>query len=351
MAILLCIVAVFVVCASSQFGTIKIDWKQLGDSAQPVLDLGQPSESVAEELPEFFGLSRSIELAAAEAEAAEVAEIAAERTTEDTVTVRRGVIEDLLEQTALDKLRTLAARLGVPRKRLREEQLRQRVREVMAATKANILRSLLAERGAGCKGCTERSDYIEAVLRSLHRPQVARHSLPLFLYRGSHLYPGVTASFHFFEGRYKAMVRRALAADQTFGFVSTESAGSLAQIEEWRELDDGRFLVVVRGLQRFELGRQWDEDCADCTTGPLRVADVTFFSDTTPERRADALAAESTRHYRSLVGGSGVDMALEKQLGALPPPERGPYAISMWLAAACAAHPECAPLSEKLLLT
>ena len=261
----------------------------------------------------------------------------------------------LLEKTDPEDLRMLCARLG---SRAPPEadtlQLQLHARTVLAIAKASTLRSLLAERGANCDGCRTNAAHVEAVLRSVHLPQVARHALPLFRFGGGHLFPNVTAQFHFFEGRYKEMVREALRTDRCFGLVSTAQFGTLARIEEWSALPEGHFMVKVRGLRRFRLGRQWDLNCEECTTGPLAVAHVSFFDDDAAEGLALAsarlLAEEAVQRYVALVGGSDIDRKLQAQLGPLAQ-QRGPFDVSMWLSAACTVHPDCAPMVEHLLLT
>ena len=43
---------------------------------------------------------------------------------------------------------------------------------------------------------------------------------------------------------------------------------------------DGSCNLKVTGLRRFRLGRQWQNRCAGCNTGPLHYADVVYFNDT-----------------------------------------------------------------------
>ena len=37
--------------------------------------------------------------------------------------------------------------------------------------------------------------------------------------------------------------------------------------------------MVIEGLRRFKLGRQWEDKCDGCTTGPLHYADVKYYGD------------------------------------------------------------------------
>lgn len=198
-------------------------------------------------------------------------------------------------------------------------------------------------------------------------------SLPLFLPGQLHLYPHTTKRLHLFEGRYKLMIERVLLGNHRFGWLSAGAIGTVAHVESWQLLPDGAALVEVHGLSRFQVSQQWTEDCEGCDSGPLHIADVDFFNDTSgaiggedkgdailgkgdakllAPRKDDAelLAQESLVLYHSLTGPT-VHEALQEQHGSIPSVLRnGSYAASMWLAAACTSHPLCEPLGEELLL-
>ena len=75
--------------------------------------------------------------------------------------------------------------------------------------KMPLLRGVLFERGGTCKGCIERTEYVEAIFSSLHKPLVGRHGLSLFLYDAP-LFPHTQMRLDLFEPRYKLLCRRAL---------------------------------------------------------------------------------------------------------------------------------------------
>jgi Lon protease-like protein len=88
--------------------------------------------------------------------------------------------------------------------------------------------------------------------------------LPLFPLR-TVLFPGMPLPLQIFEERYKTMTRELLASRGRFGVLLIRegnevgggavpySVGTTAFIEEWRELENGRFQLTARGEQRFRL--------------------------------------------------------------------------------------------------
>ena len=208
--------------------------------------------------------------------------------------------------------------------------------------KMALLRGLLFERGGQCIGCSERREFIEAVMTSLGKPLVGRHALPLFLHDAP-LMPHTEMSLHLYEPRYKLLCRKALkTVDRLFGFASG-TIGTLAKIKDWRFSDDdathGTCHVTVTGLRRFKLGRQWQDTCTGCSSGPLHYADVTYFNDTeTREGRLSkgvALVKEALRLHHALVDVSA-QRDLERQIGPTPTVRDRGFAMSFWLSAACA---------------
>jgi Lon protease-like protein len=88
--------------------------------------------------------------------------------------------------------------------------------------------------------------------------------LPLFPLK-SVLFPGAQMPLVIFEERYRQMTRELLASGGTFGIVLIRSGnevgpgaipfevGTVARIEECEEVEDGRFRMQARGIQRFRL--------------------------------------------------------------------------------------------------
>ena len=82
---------------------------------------------------------------------------------------------------------------------------------------------------------------------------------------GTVLFPGAFLPLHVFEPRYRAMTQECLAGDRCFGVVLIErgsevgggdtrvSVGTRATIADARELDDGRWLLGVIGVERVRV--------------------------------------------------------------------------------------------------
>lgn len=91
---------------------------------------------------------------------------------------------------------------------------------------------------------------------------MSRYRLPLFPLPVV-LFPTAPMPLHIFEARYRRMVTRCLEGDRRFGLVYHDAdrggpfmmeegrVGCVAHIEDFQPLPDGRFLIVVRGKERF----------------------------------------------------------------------------------------------------
>jgi len=91
--------------------------------------------------------------------------------------------------------------------------------------------------------------------------------LPLFPLPTVVLFPGVFLPLHIFEPRYRAMVEDALASDRLIGMVLLRDGwedeydgcppvyaiGCSALITHCEKLPDGRYNIVLRGLDRFRI--------------------------------------------------------------------------------------------------
>ena len=97
-----------------------------------------------------------------------------------------------------------------------------------------------------------------------------RYRLPLFPLPVV-LLPGAVMPLHVFEQRYREMVADVLKTDRSFGlifhdwdeqgpFLGEEGrVGCLAEIEQHEELEDGRFILIVRGAGRFAIDEGLDQ--------------------------------------------------------------------------------------------
>ena len=100
--------------------------------------------------------------------------------------------------------------------------------------------------------------------------------IPVFPLTGSLLLPGNLLPLNVFEPRYRNMVADALDGDQLIGMVQPltprqdnwvvsaqppenpeiYTIGCLGRIEECEPQDDGRYLIVLRGVARFRVRQE-----------------------------------------------------------------------------------------------
>jgi len=108
---------------------------------------------------------------------------------------------------------------------------------------------------------------VTEIVSSKELPEI----LPVFPLTGTLLLPGTTLSLHIFEPRYRNMVEDTLGAGKVFGMIQpflpqydnrpvpgAESetpelyrVGCAGYIDEWKQSPDGRYMIQLRGLNRF----------------------------------------------------------------------------------------------------
>lgn len=117
---------------------------------------------------------------------------------------------------------------------------------------------------------------------------------------GSVLLPGMVMPLHIFEERFRVLVRDCLAGNREFGVVMIERgsevgggdiramAGTMAEIVQAEELDDGRWALLAVGSRRFRV-EGWRPD------DRYPVADVEEWPDVVPYDHDDATVAYADR--------------------------------------------------------
>ena len=87
--------------------------------------------------------------------------------------------------------------------------------------------------------------------------------IPLFPLSGAILLPHGNLPLNIFEKRYLAMTEYALSHNRFIGMVqsrsedaSLEHVGCLGRISHFEETDDGRYLINLKGITRFEIKSQ-----------------------------------------------------------------------------------------------
>jgi Lon protease-like protein len=118
-------------------------------------------------------------------------------------------------------------------------------------------------------------------------------TIPLFPLPNVVLFPNVFLPLHIFEPRYRQMVNRALAGERLIGMVllkpgyqdgdegtppiyATGCCGAITHVER---LTDGRFNIVLRGVEKFRVDREEPTSAAI----PYREAHVTAIAETIAE--------------------------------------------------------------------
>ena len=91
--------------------------------------------------------------------------------------------------------------------------------------------------------------------------------ISLFPLAGAILFPGMQLPLHIFEPKYRALVSDAMARDRMIGMVQPKNrndkaglfgVGCLGRMGEVEALDDGRYNIILEGLQRFNIVRELD---------------------------------------------------------------------------------------------
>lgn len=115
--------------------------------------------------------------------------------------------------------------------------------------------------------------------------------LPLFPLTAV-LLPGALLPLHVFEARYRRMVAHCIESDRKFGLLyhdndsmgpflfEEDRVGTVAQIEKYHLLAEGRSLILVRGLERFRIRAELESE------EPYYEAEVSPFTDRDAENQA-----------------------------------------------------------------
>lgn len=148
---------------------------------------------------------------------------------------------------------------------------------------------------------------------------MSRLRLPIFPLPGAILFPRSQLPLHIFEQRYKDMVNDALDGAGRIGMIQPHAPedegaplypiGCVGEIVGVEELEDGRFNIVLLGINRFRLVKEADLETA------YRNADVDTdgFDEDEPPPLSLALRAEVEREARRL----GDAMRLSVDWGAV----------------------------------
>lgn len=107
-------------------------------------------------------------------------------------------------------------------------------------------------------------------------------TIPVFPLSGAVVFPRAQLPLHIFEPRYLAMVKDVLAGERTIGMVQPRDdtaaqleppvygVGCAGRLTSFQELDNGRNLITLTGLCRFEIADELDR------TTPYRQFQVRY---------------------------------------------------------------------------
>lgn len=97
--------------------------------------------------------------------------------------------------------------------------------------------------------------------------RMTKKRISLFPLAGAILLPGMQLPLHIFEPRYRSLVGDSLARDRMIGMIQPSgdgkrpdlfAVGCLGRIEDVEALEDGRYNIVLQGLQRFTVANELD---------------------------------------------------------------------------------------------
>ena len=114
---------------------------------------------------------------------------------------------------------------------------------------------------------------------STHYKSLTRRTKPehiaIFPLNGTMLLPACDLPLNVFEPRYLNMIDDALKGDRLIGMVQSQGddlakIGGLGRITQFSESEDGRYLIVLKGLKRFKITKEIDAKT------PYRQAEISF---------------------------------------------------------------------------
>ncbi|MDJ0852301.1 MAG: LON peptidase substrate-binding domain-containing protein [Myxococcota bacterium] len=152
---------------------------------------------------------------------------------------------------------------------------------------------------------------------------MGRHvELPIFPLSNVVLFPRLQTPLHLFEARYRQMAELSLAAEGQIGMVVVPPEhvdempgdppvypiGCAGVISQSQRLPDGRFNIVLAGMQRFRIVRELEPEGDRL----YRVAEVELLDDPFPPEAGDRVSTLRSRIVelvRTLVGRSDPERA------------------------------------------
>jgi uncharacterized protein len=163
-------------------------------------------------------------------------------------------------------------------------------------------------------------------------------TIPIFPLPNVVLFPNVFLPLHIFEPRYRAMVKDALASDRIIGMVLLRPGfeanyagrppvypiGCAGLITHSEPLPDGRFNIVLRGLEKF---RMTDEEDGH----PYRVAQVEALAESVTDEDKSVMHGHRSR-LESLLAAAMEHRGSDPKLSPNVPDDDLVNALAQYLA-------------------
>lgn len=100
-----------------------------------------------------------------------------------------------------------------------------------------------------------------------HFVRMTVRRISIFPLTGAILFPGMQLPLHIFEPRYRDLVGDSLARDRMVGMIQPKGQGNspalfqvgcLGRIGDVEAMEDGRYNIILEGLQRFSIRKELD---------------------------------------------------------------------------------------------
>eukprot|EP00742_Colponemidia_sp_Colp-10_P011586 GILJ01012898.1.p1 GENE.GILJ01012898.1~~GILJ01012898.1.p1 ORF type:complete len:426 (+),score=43.51 GILJ01012898.1:163-1278(+) len=222
-----------------------------------------------------------------------------------------------------------------------------RLHHYLSTARIQELKEYLGRKAAKCDGCVERQQYVDRILDLWALPPgfsksdfqkgnlTAIYHLPL-LQSSDILFPYTTRVVALRNPIAIERMKECLAGDRQVGVLSdVDNIGTLAEIDTWQFISPSMLAVALKGKSRFRVLKT-------NSGGYLLEGNVLLFDDKESDSET-ALVERNTRGQDDLelLARAAIQMldqdvveSIEAEIGPVPSRDKGPFALSMWIAAA-----------------
>ena len=154
-------------------------------------------------------------------------------------------------------------------------------------------------------------------------------NIPIFPLSGVLLLPGGILPLHIFEQRYLDMLKDALASDGIIGMIQPEmkqahlknpaifSTGCAGEISHNESTNDGRMLVTLRGLCRFETVHELDNNFSYRTAEVNYLPSGNLYMDEAENNKRQRLINAASLYFSMLEENARLEPILEAGMSEL----------------------------------